>query len=155
MPRWEGLASSARPGNRNRIQFMKPNQDARKCDSFLRRTVELAFLAGAAGLLALQRSDAATNVVVWDTGSRLTDPTGAENRAGWKSVPSDLFVFEAEPLKAASDPGYYGREYSFKGDAVVENRSLAAVFWSAKGRVVLYAKGDVDPTGGTSAGNTG
>ncbi|HEY0549152.1 MAG TPA: hypothetical protein VGF13_06085, partial [Verrucomicrobiae bacterium] len=60
----------------------------------------------------------------------------------WKTVPSELFVFEPDPAKAASDPGYYGREYSFKGDAVVENHSLTAVFSSAKGRVVIYSKAE-------------
>jgi hypothetical protein len=68
-------------------------------------------------------------------------------------VPSELFALEADPPKAASDPGYYGREYSFKGDAVVENHNLAAVFWSAKGRVVLYSKADTN--GGASPGSNG
>ena len=99
--------------------------------------------------------DAATNVVIWDTGSRLADTTGDGDRTGWKSVPSELFALEADPPKAASDPGYYGREYSFKGDAVVENRGLAAVFWSSKGRVVLYSKaGDASPSG-APPGSTG
>jgi hypothetical protein len=68
-------------------------------------------------------------------------------------VPSELFALEADPPKAASDPGYYGREYSFKGDAVVENHNLAAVFRSAKGRVVLYSKADTN--GGASPGGNG
>jgi len=104
-----------------------------------------------AGLPRVQPTQAATNVVIWDTGSRLTDASDVENRAGWNAVPSELFVFEKDPPKAASDPGYYGREYSFKGDPVVENRNLTAVFWSAKGRVVLYSKTDV---AGSNPGNT-
>src|SRR6185369_17664367 len=111
---------------------MNSNQGSRKSESFVQRTAWLVFLAIAAGLAAIPQADAATNVVIWDTGSRLAEPGDAENRAGWKSVPSELFVLEViDPLKAASDPGYYGREYSFRGDAVVENRNLAAVFWSA------------------------
>ena len=112
----------------------------------------LVALVTTIGLSAVRRSEAATNVVVWDTGARLADPSDAENRAGWKPVPSELFVFEADPAKAASDPGYYGREYSFKGDAVVENRSLTAVFWSARGKMVLYSKGHAASAGGAGLG---
>jgi hypothetical protein len=104
--------------------------------------------------LLSQRTEAAPNVVVWDAGSRFAETTDAANRAGWKAVPTELFALETEPAKAASDPGYYGREYSFKGDAVVENPSLIAVFWSAKGRVVLYSKTDAARAGSVSPGNT-
>jgi hypothetical protein len=98
---------------------MKPNQGNRKSESIWQKPTWLVLLTIAAGLAAIQRIEAATNVVVWDTGLRFGDTADAENRAGWKSVPSELFVFEADPLKAASDPGYYGREYSFKGDAAI------------------------------------
>jgi hypothetical protein len=131
---------------------MKPNQGVRKSESVLQKTALLGLLAISAGLPAIQRSEAATNVVVWDAGARFADTPDVENRAGWKAVPSELFAFEADPPKAASDPGYYGREYSFKGDAVVENHSLTAVFWSAKGRVVFYSKAEVTRPGGASPG---
>jgi len=36
----------------------------------------------------------------------------------------------------------YGKGYFFKGDAVVENEHLVAVFWSGEGRVVVYSKAD-------------
>src|SRR5207245_2188497 len=135
---------------------MKSYHAVRKSESLLQNTLWLGMLAIAAGLPTFQRTEAATNVVVWDAGSRFDDTPDAEDRAGWKAVPSELFAFEADPPKAASDPGYYGREYSFKGDVVVENRSLAAVFWSEKGRVVIYSKGDDAPSssGGDSAQNT-
>jgi hypothetical protein len=123
---------------------MKPNQGVKKNESLWQSSTWLVLLTVAAGLVATQRIEAATNLVVWDTGSPLADTTGAGDRSGWKSVPSELFALEADPPKAASDPGYYGREYSFKGDAVVENRSLTAVFWSAKGRAVLYSKEDAN-----------
>src|SRR5882672_5405106 len=131
---------------------MRSGKILKKSQSVLWRMACLLLLAIMAGLPTIPRTQAATNVVIWDTGSRLTDPGDVENRAGWKAVPSELFVFEADPPKAASDPGYYGREYSFKGDAVVENHNLAAVFWSAKGRVILYSKTDV---AGSSPGSTG
>ena len=55
-------------------------------------------------------------------------------------MPAELLSLEANPPKAASDPGYYGREYSFKGDAVVENRHLTAVFSASSGRLVVFGK---------------
>jgi hypothetical protein len=55
-------------------------------------------------------------------------------------VPADLLTLEANPPKASSDPGYYGRDYVFKGDAVVENQKLLAVFASADGRMILYSR---------------
>ena len=137
---------------RKKTQFMKSYQGVRKSESLLRKTMLLGLVAMSAVFPATQRTEAATNVVVWDAGSRFADAIDAENRAGWKAVPSELFAFEADPPKAASDPGYYGREYSFKGDAVVENHSLTALFWSAKGRVVIYSKADVTLPSGASPG---
>src|SRR6266516_3910404 len=127
----------------SKIRFMNSYQNAKTNGAFLPQPQSLVLLAILAGATAIQRTEAATNVVVWDAGSRLADAPDAENRAGWKSVSSELFTFEADPPKAASDPGYYGREYSFKGNAVVENHSLTAVFYSTKGRVILYSKADV------------
>ena len=128
---------------------MKSYRSVRKSGSLLRKTILLGLLAISAGF---QRTAAAANVVLWDAGARFADTIDTENRAGWKAVPAELFAFEAEPAKAASDPGYYGREYSFKGDVVVENRELAAVFWWEKGRVVLYSKADAAQTGSASTG---
>jgi hypothetical protein len=51
-------------------------------------------------------------------------------------------MLEADPLKSSSDPGYYGREYAFQGNAVIENSYLTAVVWSGKGKVVVYSKAD-------------
>src|SRR5436190_17345769 len=110
---------------------MKSNQGIKRSEPLLHRSAWPGLLAVIVTLIAVQRIEAATNIVLWDTGAPLGEPGELNNRAAWKSVPSELFVLEAEPSKAASDPGYYGREYSFKGDAVVENRSVAAVFWSA------------------------
>lgn len=131
---------------------MNSSQSVRKSESLCWKTAWLVLLAVLAAPPAIPRAEAASNVAIWDTGSPLTDPNEAENRGSWKRVPSELFVFEANPPKAASDPGYYGREYSFSGDAVVENRSLVAVCWSAHGRVILYSKEDaVGPDNGKNA----
>lgn len=106
-----------------------------------------------AGLFLMLSWEVGARVALWDTVSRFGDTVEIENRSGWKAVPSDLFTLEANPPKAASDPGYYGRDYSFKGDAVVENRRVIAVFSATKGRVVIYAK--ADPTIQNAAGSNG
>jgi hypothetical protein len=95
--------------------------------------------------------NALANITIWDTAARFGDSLSIDDRTGWKAVPSDLLALEADPAKATSDPGYYGREYSFKGDAVVENGSLTAVFWSAKGRVAIYSKDCAAPSSITSS----
>ncbi len=100
----------------------------------------LVLLALAGGFSTIGHAQAVTNLVVWDTGSRLGSFADAQKRVGWQAVPSNLFTLEADPLKAASDPGYYGREYAFKGDAVVETRSGFAVFSAALGRVAVFAR---------------
>lgn len=87
-----------------------------------------------------QGKQGTANVVVWDTQSPFVDTVDIADKTHWRPVPTDLLTLEANPPVASSDPGYYGREYSFKGDAVVENQSLTAVFWSRKGRVVIYSK---------------
>jgi len=95
-------------------------------------------------LMTLKVSDASaqtvTNIVLWDTGAHFGVQVEPGDRVGWKAVPTDLLTFEANPPKASSDPGYYGLEYSFKGDAVVENQKILAIFWAAKGKIVLYSK---------------
>ncbi len=89
--------------------------------------------------LALPAIQAAT-VTLWDTGAPLAEAGAPANRTGWKAVPTELFAFEESPAKAVSDPGYWGREHSFKGDAVVENAGLLAVFSKSRGAVEIYAK---------------
>lgn len=79
-------------------------------------------------------------VSVWDTGAPVSWTEPSWDRGGWREVPSDLIALEAEPDKARSDPAYYGREYVFAGDAVVENEKLVAVFSSAQGGMSLYPK---------------
>src|SRR6476661_3781507 len=119
---------------------MKSNQSVRENERLLRRPAWIVLLAVAAGLAAIPRLEAAPNVAVFDTGTPFADTTDPGSRAGWTSVPPETIALEADPSKAISDPGYWGREFAFKGDAVVENHSLTAIFWSAKGRVVVYSK---------------
>src|SRR5690349_11027107 len=135
---------------------MITNQSVGRSDSLYSFKTNLATLAVALVLPVILQTEAASTVVVWDTGARLSDAADVQGRADWKRVPSELFSMEADPSKAASDPGYYGMEYSFKGDAVVENRSLVAVFRSTKGRVEIYARDNpAAPGGGASDGRPG
>ncbi|MCJ7675167.1 MAG: hypothetical protein MUO33_08435 [Sedimentisphaerales bacterium] len=89
---------------------------------------------------AFAAASAESNVLVWDTLSPFVDAVDIRDRNSWRPVPTDLLMLEADPSAASSDPGYYGREYSFTGDAVVENERLTAVFWSRKGKVVIYSR---------------
>jgi len=82
----------------------------------------------------------AANTLIWDTISPLVDELDLQDRAKWKAVPTDLLTLELDPSKATSDPAHYGREYRFKGDTVVENSRLIAVFRSKKGRVAVQSK---------------
>ena len=131
---------------------MNLHDGLKKIELRFHKTPLVWLLAVAAGVLAIHQTKAATNVVIWDTSVHFSDSVDVANKSGWKAVPTDLLTLEANPPKASSDPGYYGREYSFNGDAVVENQSLIAVFWSAKGKVILYSKGTLPD--GASSGNS-
>ncbi|UCE49881.1 MAG: hypothetical protein JSW47_06950 [Phycisphaerales bacterium] len=79
---------------------------------------------------------------IWDTGQPLGEKVDVTSRTGWKLVPCNLLSLESNPAAAASDPGYYGCEYPFKADAVVENEHLTAVFRSKADSVAVYSKAD-------------
>jgi hypothetical protein len=87
----------------------------------------------------------ASSVRLWDTGKPLDAGYNEVQWTGWKAVTSEQFDVEPDPAKAASDPGYYGREYEFKGDAVIENGKIIVVFNSGTGLVQVY---DRSPAGG-------
>jgi hypothetical protein len=120
---------------------MTSHQGVGKGECFLRNAV-LAVLVVTLGASGAQNSRGTAGIVLWDTGVPFGDAIDVANRVVWKAVPGDLLTLEADPLKASSDPGYYGREYSFKGDAVVENGFVTAVFWSGEGKVAIYSKSD-------------
>jgi hypothetical protein len=116
---------------------------------FLCNMAFILLLASNTGISAAGIEAKTTNTLIWDTMSPFGGSvdlqsvrTPQENRTSWKVVPTDLFTLERDPAAAASDPGYYGREYAFSGDAVVENEHLAVVFHSEKGSVVIYSKAD-------------
>jgi hypothetical protein len=71
-----------------------------------------------------------TGTLIWDTQSPFADEIDLRDRADWQVV--------VDPL--GGNTAMDGREFFFKGDAVVENEKLTAVFWSGKGRVVVYSK---------------
>ncbi len=101
---------------------------------FWRRAILLVLLLLICQLMA-GAATARPNIVLWDTGG-----SSLEHPADWKTVPSDLLSLETDPPKASSDPGYYGRDYSFKGDPVVQNAMLTVCFSSSRGSVILYSK---------------
>jgi hypothetical protein len=84
----------------------------------------------------------AAKTILWDTQSPFENRIDFRDKAYWKVVPANLLMLEADPAAAISDPAYYGREYSFKGDAVVENEHFTAVFFAAKGKLVVYSETD-------------
>lgn len=121
---------------------MKSDRENRVCASLRSGPALAILLVTAAGMSLAQGSDPPANVVIWDTQSRFAETVDVRDRAAWKAVPTDLLTLEADPAKAFSDPGYYGREYVFAGDAVVENGHFTAVFRSAQGRLAIYSKAD-------------
>jgi hypothetical protein len=129
---------------------MNSSRITQKLPGMLLIATLLVAVAASQGVAETTRSGVPRNLVLWDTLSPVGDAFNPESRSDWKAVPNDLLLLEKDPPKASSDPGYYGRDYSFKGDAVVETTTLTAVFWSAKGRVVIYSKLDSSLTNGIS-----
>jgi len=142
-------------------RVMKSDRGIGNYGLFLQKTVLIVLLITGTGILAADIEGKTVNTLIWDTMSPLGDTVpfdsaqgeedgvlhaerrrGMQNRTSWKPVPTDLLTLERDPVTASSDPGYYGREYAFSGDAVVENEYLAAVFYSKKGSVVIYSKAD-------------
>lgn len=90
-------------------------------------------------------ANANPTVVIWDTVKPIAaTPEASELLSAhpdWRAIPTELFAFEKNPAKAASDPGYYGRVYSFSGDAVIENPQLVAQISARTGRLSVFSKG--------------
>jgi hypothetical protein len=91
-------------------------------DLILTRVV-VVFVFGASMISSL----ASTNVVVCDVVQGKVE-----------KVPSNLMELEKDPLKSASDPGYYGRDYVFRGDAVVKNSALRVFFSKRSNRAQVF-----------------
>jgi hypothetical protein len=121
---------------------MKLGRDTIGCKSFLWKTMLVLSLLTGPGIAAAQSNEKTTPTQIWDTSSHFTDAVDIQNRSTWKPVPYDLLTLENDPATASSDPGYYGRDYVFKGDAVVENAHVIAAFWSKEGKMVIYSKAD-------------
>ncbi len=80
----------------------------------------------------------AATLTVWDTVTPLPAAPDLANRSQWRAVPTDLLTLEADPPKASSDPGYYGREYEFSADTVVTNDHFAAVLGPKGQAIAIY-----------------
>src|SRR5262249_50627641 len=113
--------------------------DSRRDRKSVRKTTTFTLLLSAC-LGASIPLNAAAKLILWDTMTRRGGALSVDDRSGGEAGASDLLQLEAQPAKASSDPGYYGRDYSFKGDAVVENDKLVVVFWGTKGQVVVFNK---------------
>jgi hypothetical protein len=109
---------------------------------FLCKIVLIILLVTSTGVSRAQRKEGTANILIWDTLSPFVNTVDLRDRSKWKPVPTDLLTLELDPSAAFSDPGYYGREYTFKGDVIVENEHLIAVFWLGKGRVAIYTQAD-------------
>jgi len=121
---------------------MKSDRGIGSYGLFLRKTALIVLLITGTGILAADLEGKTANTLIWDTMSPFGDTVDLQNRTSWKLVPTDLLMLERDPATASSDPGYYGRQYAFNGDAVVENEHLTAVFQSKKGCMVIYSKAD-------------
>ena len=121
---------------------MKSGRGTGSHELLLCKIALILLLVSSTGISATGSNGKTTNTLIWDTISPFGDAIDLQNRTNWKPVPTNLLAVERDPVAAASDPGYYGREYAFSGDAVVENEHLTAVFHSSKGGVVIYSKAD-------------
>jgi hypothetical protein len=123
---------------------MKPNRIIRSFGLPLWETALIFLLLTSIRIPAAGSEEKMSNTLIWDTMSPFTDTVDFQDRMSWKSVPTDLLTLESNPFMAFSDPAYYGREYTFNGDTVVENEHLIAVFGYKTGRVLIYSKADLN-----------
>lgn len=114
--------------------LMKSGRGVSICGLPWWKTALVLLLVTSPGLSTARTTEKTANVLILDTQSPFVNKVDLQDRADWKVVPTDLLSLELDPLTAFSDPGYYGREYAFKGDAVVENEHLTAAFFSKKRR---------------------
>jgi hypothetical protein len=61
------------------------------------------------------------------------------NRGGWRAVPTETEKWRGPEYY---NPENYSLQYSFTGDAAVENEHLLAVFSSSEGKATIYSKAD-------------
>jgi len=88
-------------------------------------------------LLAASQGTAATRI--WDTVSPALDEEVLVNRGGWKAVPTETEKWNGPEYY---NPENYSLQYSFTGDAAVENEHLLAVFSSSEGKAIIYSTAD-------------
>jgi hypothetical protein len=104
----------------------------------------LVFLVGAfIDALGMQAGKGANNVLIWDTSTPIENLTDSPVRPNWQLVPPNLMLLEDDPVKSSRDPGYYGRDYSFKGEAVVENDHYLILVRIREGQVLFRSKSEL------------
>src|SRR4030042_3364147 len=88
-------------------------------------------------LLVASQGTAATRI--WDTMSPSLNKEVLLDRSGWKVVPTETDRWNGPDYYS---PERYGMHHSFRGDAVVENEHLDAVFSSRKTKAIICSKAD-------------
>ncbi len=89
-------------------------------------------------LLAASQGTAATRI--WDTISPVIDEQVPVNKGGWKAVSAATEKSNGPQYRS---PGNDRLQYSFTGDAAVEDEYLLAVFSSGGGKATIYSKADL------------
>ncbi|MFC1607318.1 hypothetical protein ACFL47_05045 [Candidatus Latescibacterota bacterium] len=78
-------------------------------------------LAAQSGILNAQISVVTKKILIWDTVSSFKDQIDLQDKTGWQAVPAGTV-----------------KNYSSRGDIIIENEFLTAVFASVTGKVVIY-----------------
>lgn len=99
---------------------MKPYRDIANYELPLWKIALIFLLVTNPEISIAQRTQQTASTIVWDTQLPFVNTVDIRDKNNWKVVPADLLTLELDPSAAVSDPAYYGREYSFKGDVVVE-----------------------------------
>ena len=96
-------------------------------------------LCKVAFVFLLVASQGAVATRIWDTMSPSLKEEVLVDRSGWKVVPTETDRWNGPDYYS---PERYGMHHSFRGDAVVENEHLLALFSSEKAKATIYSKVD-------------
>ena len=99
--------------------MLTQNKDYRQ---FLLKIVLILLMAANSGMLKAQEHTVIANIQIWDTLSPFLNQIDIQHKTGWKAVP--VGTVDA---------------YSSKGDIIIENEFLTAVFSSKSGKVIIYS----------------
>jgi len=98
---------------------------------------------------ASPRAEASTNVVLWDTSARSADTLHGDDRTGWKPCPT-IFLRSRRTSQSSVGSRVLRQGLCLHRRCGRRKPQLTAVFWSAKGRVVIYSKDNAAWPGGAA-----